>query len=223
MTTDPSTWEPAPLAEVADLFSRAGCTWWIAGGHAIELAVGHAIREHGDIDVLLLREDQHAAQYVLAGWEWWAADPPGKLRPWLPDEYLPMGVHDIWCRPGPGKPWRLQIMLDEAQDGLWVSRRDTAVHRPIAELGAISTAGIPYLRPEVQLYYKAKNPRPKDESDLTAALPTLGPTQRIWLAEAILATYGDHPWVHRLEVPARHRRPPQADLLDDLPYDWEQR
>ncbi|WP_432105963.1 hypothetical protein [Streptomyces sp. bgisy091] len=34
------------------------------------------------------------------------------------------------------------------------SRRDTAVHRPVAELGAVSTAGIPYLRPEVQLYYK---------------------------------------------------------------------
>lgn len=222
MTTE-SAWEPAPLAEVADLFRQSATPWWIAGGHAIELAVGHTIREHDDIDVLVLREDQLAVQHVLAGWEWWAADPPGTLRPWQPGEYLHMGVHDIWCRPGPGTPWRIQIMLDEAQDGLWVSRRYTAVHRPVAELGAISSNGIPFLRPEVQLYYKAKSPRPKDEADFAAALPILTPAQRIWLATAILETYGTHPWVDRLDVPEQYRRLPPRDLLDDLPYDWEQR
>ncbi|MGJ0153783.1 hypothetical protein ACR3S4_10465 [Streptomyces sp. CH8.1] len=134
-----------------------------------------------------------------------------------------MGIHDIWCRPGPGTPWRIQIMLDEAQDGLWVSRRDTAVHRPVAELGAIGAGGIPYVTPEVLLYYKAKKPRPKDETDLSAVLPFLAPAQRIWLATAILETYGAHPWVDRLDVPEQYRRPPQRDLLDELPYDWEQR
>ncbi|MFJ3939165.1 nucleotidyltransferase domain-containing protein [Streptomyces parvus] len=222
MTTEPA-WEPAPVPEVADMFRRAETPWWIAGGHAIELAVGHAIRAHDDIDVLVLRDDQLAVQHVLAGWEWWAADPPGTLRPWQPDEYLHMGIHDIWCRPGPGTPWRIQIMLDEAQDGLWVSRRDTAVHRPVAELGAIGAGGIPYVTPEVLLYYKAKKPRPKDETDLSAVLPFLAPAQRIWLATAILETYGAHPWVDRLDVPEQYRRPPQRDLLDELPYDWEQR
>ncbi|MEV8332824.1 nucleotidyltransferase domain-containing protein, partial [Streptomyces niveus] len=56
--TSLGTWEPAPLAEVVRLFSGLRCPWWIAGGHAIELAVGHAFRPHGDIDVLLLRRDQ---------------------------------------------------------------------------------------------------------------------------------------------------------------------
>jgi hypothetical protein len=222
MTTEPA-WEPAPVPEVADMFRRAETPWWIAGGHAIELAVGHPIREHDDIDVLVLRDDQLAVQHVLAGWEWWAADPPGTLRRWQPDEYLHRGIHDIWCRPGPGTPWRIQIMLDEAQDGLWVSRRDTAVRRPVAELGAISTGGIPYVTPEVQLYYKAKNPRPKDETDFAAALPSLALTQRIWLTTAILETYGAHRWVDRLDVPEQYRRPPQKDLLDELPYPWEQR
>lgn len=31
--------------------------WWIAGGFAIELATGRAIRPHDDIDVGLLRSD----------------------------------------------------------------------------------------------------------------------------------------------------------------------
>ncbi|MFC7466871.1 nucleotidyltransferase domain-containing protein [Actinomadura keratinilytica] len=75
-------WEPASVTEVASLFSPLCEPWWIAGGYAVELAVGRAFRAHADIDVLLLREDQLAAQRALAGWEWWAADPPGALRPW---------------------------------------------------------------------------------------------------------------------------------------------
>ncbi|KOV09200.1 MULTISPECIES: nucleotidyltransferase domain-containing protein [unclassified Streptomyces] len=51
MTTE-SAWEPAPVPEVADMFRRVEIPWWIAGGHAIELAVGRVIREHDDIDVL---------------------------------------------------------------------------------------------------------------------------------------------------------------------------
>ncbi|WP_440102113.1 nucleotidyltransferase domain-containing protein [Streptosporangium sp. H16] len=50
-------WEPAPLAEVVELFRGLGTPWWIAGGYAIELEVGHAYREHADIDVDLLRHD----------------------------------------------------------------------------------------------------------------------------------------------------------------------
>ncbi|MET9554360.1 amino acid transporter [Streptomyces sp. NPDC006645] len=191
-------WEPAPLAEVVRLFSGLRCPWWIAGGHAIELAVGHVFRPHGDIDVLLLRRDQLAAQRVLAGWEWWAADPPGTLRPWAAGELLPAGVHDIWCRPGPGAPWRIQLMLDESQDGEWISRRDPRVRRPVHELGTASADGVPYLTPEVQLYYKAKAPRPKDEEDFTAVLPLLTGDRRDWLAGAISLAYGAHPWLARL-------------------------
>ncbi|MFD7256826.1 hypothetical protein [Streptomyces sp. NPDC059874] len=43
----------------------------------------------------LAREDQHVVQEVPAGREWWAADPPGALRPWAPGAYLHLGVHDI--------------------------------------------------------------------------------------------------------------------------------
>ena len=63
-------WEPATPAEVAALFSVLAVPWWLAGGYAIEMAVGHALRDHADIDVLLLRRDQLAAQRMLAGWQW---------------------------------------------------------------------------------------------------------------------------------------------------------
>lgn len=187
-------WDPAPLDEVVALFSPVRSPWWIAGGYAIELAVGHAYRDHGDIDVMLLRRGQLAAQELLPSWEWWAADPPGTLRRWRRGEILPTGVHDIWCRPGPSAPWRIQIMLDEAEGDDWVSRRDDRIRRPVAELGALSADGIPYLMPEVQLYYKAAEPRPKDEQDFAAALPALDNAQRRWLARTLTQAYGRHPW-----------------------------
>ncbi|GLY76667.1 nucleotidyltransferase domain-containing protein [Actinoallomurus iriomotensis] len=191
-------WEPATPARVASLFAALPCPWWIAGGYAIELAVGRRVRDHGDIDVMMLRRDQFHLHDALRGWECWAADPPGVLRPWEPSEVLPPAVHDIWCRPGPGEPWRVQVMLDEADGEEWVSRRDPAVRRPLAGIGAAGPDGIPYLAPEIQLFYKAKRPRRKDETDLLAVLPLLDEARRRWLSEALAHCFGAHPWRERL-------------------------
>ncbi|HEY0807722.1 MAG TPA: amino acid transporter [Pseudonocardiaceae bacterium] len=188
--------------EVAGLFATFGAPWWVAGGYAIELAVGRPVRAHADIDVLVLRRDQLNVQRVLAGWEWWAADPPGVLRPWTAGEVLPPAVHDIWCRPADGQPWRVQFMLDESSGSDWVSRRNPRLRRPIAELGHRTPAGIPFLAPEIQLLYKAARPRPKDEHDFTEVLPVLTAAQQQWLHAALTDTYGGHPWRDRLTRPA---------------------
>jgi hypothetical protein len=107
------SWKPVTPAEVAEIFSGGKAQWWIAGSYAIELAAGRPIRGHVDIDVLMLRRDQLAVQPSLPGWQWQAADPPGSLRPWPPGGQLGVGVPDIWCRPGPSEPRRIQVMLDE--------------------------------------------------------------------------------------------------------------
>jgi hypothetical protein len=185
------------------LFSAVRVPWWIAGGYAIELAVGRPIREHVDIDVLLLRRDQLAVQDALAGWEWWAADPPGVLRSWKPGETLPAEVHDIWCKRAADRPWRIQVMLDESAGEYWVSRRNPRLRRPITALGRNNSDGIPYLEPEVQLFYKATAPRAKDETDFTAVLPHLSAEQRDWLRDALADSYGDHPWQRHLTAPTR--------------------
>jgi hypothetical protein len=194
-------WEPAVPAEAAARFAAFPGPWWIAGGYAIELAVGRPFRAHEDIDVLVLRRDHRHVQAALAGWEWWAADPPGTLRPWRPGERLPAAIHDIWCRPGPDRPWRIQVMIDESDGGDWVSRRDPRLRRPLAGIGQASTDGIPYLAPEIQLLYKARNVRPKDEADFTAARPVLDEAQRQWLDGALALAHGAHPWRDRLRGP----------------------
>jgi hypothetical protein len=86
-------------------------------------------------------------------------------------------------------------MIDEADGAVWYSRRDARIRRPVTTLGTRSS-GLPHLLPEVQLYYKAKNPRPKDEVDFAAVLPLLTQEQRGWLADAIGLTLGEsHPWL----------------------------
>ncbi len=195
-------WDPLAPRDAAAIFTPWGGAWWIAGGYAIELAAGRPIRAHDDIDVLILRRDHLAVQRLLADWELWAADPPGRLRPWGPGEALPATVHDIWCRPRRDGPWRLQLMLDESQGEQWVSRRDPRIRCPIRSLGRTTADGIPHLAPAVQLHYKARAPRPKDDVDLAAALPLLCPRERQWLLDALRTAYGDSsPWTARLAGP----------------------
>jgi GNAT superfamily N-acetyltransferase len=192
-------WAPLSIQEIRDVFLPADFPWWIGGGYAIELAVGRAFREHEDIDVLVLRMDQSRVRRFLTGWECWAADPPGHLREWPPDEELRFGVHDVWCRVPGETPWCFSLMLDESDGHTWHSRRDTRVSKPLRELTRYGADGLRYLVPDVQLYYKAKNTRPKDELDFEVALPLLDSEQRTWLRHAITLTYGvSHPWLSRI-------------------------
>jgi hypothetical protein len=191
-------WQPIRISEVAALFAGFDGPWWLAGGVAIELFVGAPFRSHGDIDVVILRTDQSRLHDALAGWELWAVDPPGALRPWPAGEVLPASVHDIWCRDRPDGPWRLQVMIDESDGACWVSRRDPRIRRPLVSLGH-DADGVPYLAPEVQLFYKSRRPRPRDELDFSMALPHLSPDQRHWLDEALAMTDERHPWRERLD------------------------
>jgi Aminoglycoside-2''-adenylyltransferase len=194
MADDLGPWEPLSPAEVAGLFEPMPAPWWIAGGWAIELYLGRPVRSHADIDILLLRRDQHRVHEALPGWDIQAADPPGSLRPWPAGETLPVEVHDIWCREHPGRPWRLQFMLDTTDGEDWVSRRDARIRRPVASLGSRTEDGLPILVPEIQLFYKAKGMRPKDQADFDAALPHLDETARRWLDTALAMTAPEHPW-----------------------------
>jgi len=186
-------------AEVADLLGRATCPWWIAGGWAIDLYVGRQTRAHDDIDVLILRDDQVAVQQALHGWDLHAADPPGSLRKWRAGDVLPVGVHDIWCRRTPTSPWSLQIMIDDASDGVWKYRRDARIERPVGELDGNACNGDPrVLAPEVQLLQKSASPRPKDEADFLAMNELLGPDQRQWLLRSLALTSPNHHWLTQL-------------------------
>ncbi len=204
MPEDLGGWEPLSVDAVTDLLRGVDTPWWIAGGWALDLHLGRVTRPHHDIDVLVLREGLPRIRERLAGWELHAADPPGAgaLRPWPADEVLPRALHDVWCRPTPGSPWALQLMVDDTDgtDGTdWVYRRDRRIRRPVPELaGPASSADRPVLAPEIQLLYKSRTPRPKDVADFRQVLGPLGEDRRDWLRTALSTVTPQHDWLGAL-------------------------
>jgi hypothetical protein len=179
------------------LLEGATFPWWVAGGYAIEAFVGYPFRPHEDVDIALVRRDHLAARRHFGRWDLQCADPPGTLRRWPEGELLPPAVHDIWARESAADPWRFQLMLDESDRDSWVSRRDTAVRLPITDL-TFERAGVSFLQPHVQLYYKSRSVRPKDQLDFDVVEPLLTGAQPCWLVERLRAADPGHPWLDRL-------------------------
>lgn len=184
-------WQPE---EVARFFSTLTVPWWIAGGWALDLFLGVQTRDHEDIDVQILRRDQQEVRTVLREWDVQGAHPeelPAEwpFREWEPGRLLSPSVHDVWCRPNKTSPWAIQLMIVDTTDDQWLFRRDARIRRPLAAVGHRTNDGIPYLAPEIQLLYKAKAPRPKDEADFARTLPSLDWQSHQWLAQSLALFY----------------------------------
>lgn len=194
------TWEPLPPRELPAVLRDVRCAWWLAGGWAVDSFLGTQTRAHGDTDVLVLRDHHVDVRAALSDWDAHAADPPGTLRPWPVGEVLPDAVHDVWLRRAPGEPWAFQLMIDDTEGGDWVFRRDRGVRRPVASLTAEGAGSFacPVLAVEVQLLYKAKGVRPKDQADFDAAVARLSDAQASWLRTSLARQDPHHPWLEAL-------------------------
>lgn len=191
-------WEPLSREEVTQLFADAPFVWGLAGGHAVEQFVGTSIREHSDTDILVFRDERLRVQHWLSEWRLFAADPPGTLRPWLDGECLPYGIHDIWGHRRHVQAWQLQVMLAEVDADHWFMRGNPRVRGRRNDL-IVRYHGVPCIRIEVQLLYKARSNRAKDTADFQACLPYLSADANEWLKRQlpqILPT--EHPWLEYL-------------------------
>jgi hypothetical protein len=201
MEEDYGPWEALSPGNVAAIFSAYRGRWWLGGGWAIELFVGRPLRPHEDIDIEILRSEVYLVHEVLEGWEVHACRWPNGdvFHLWDGDELLPPDVHDLWCRPGPDAPWGFQFMVLDDDGDRWTYRRDARIGGAMDELTVVR-GGIPLLAPEVQLLYKSKGRRPKDEIDFAAALPLLGADRTAWLREALAISDPANPWLERLHA-----------------------
>jgi hypothetical protein len=168
--------------------------WCLAGGHAVAHVLGRSHREHGDIDIVIIRTQLLEAQRWLRGWRLYAAGAPEGLRPWIPNEQLPAQIHDVWCHREGSHAWELQIMVQESDGDSWYFRRDARVSGRVADLATI-VDDVPCLRMDLQLLFKSRDPRPKDETDFRALLPALSDAERKTLAYWLRLVYpSGHPW-----------------------------
>jgi hypothetical protein len=191
-------WTPLSVEQVVSTFATAPFVWCLAGGYAVEQFLGVPIRTHSDIDVVIYRDDQLRLWQWLADWRLYAADPPGNLRTWAQHDYLGFGIHDIWGHRVGADAWQLQIMLAEVEGEEWFSHRDSSIRGHRDDL-ITPYNGVPCIRIEVQLMYKANNVRPKDELDFRACAPLMNVEAKRWLKEKLCKLYPHgHSWLDAL-------------------------
>ncbi len=197
---------PEPLARVADLMSSFRPRWSLCGGWAVDSWLGRQTRDHGDVDIALFQDDQHAIFDHLAGWQLIAHDPNvagDTSEPWDGRRLdLPAHIHahhHDW--------FKLEVLLNERSGRDWMFSREPRITMPLRRGAQQSAWGLPTVVPEVILFYKAtayfgaeelKDRRPQDEPDFLALLPQLNERQCQWLWEAISLVHPDHPWLTQL-------------------------
>ena len=178
----------------ASILASAPPTWWISGGWAIELFVGRPHRTHADIDIGCFRQDLESLLRPLDGWDI-RASANGELRPLHRGELPSAEVHTLWCRPRGSACWLLEIVIEEREADEWVYRRDRGVRLPADDIVVTTRTGLRYLRPEIQLLYKSKNPRERDDEDFGAAWPLLPSSARSWLCTTLRMVSPKHAWL----------------------------
>ena len=196
MTVD--RWDALSPHELRGLMEGFAAPWWVAGGWALDLFLGGQTRQHGDIDIAILRGDQLALREHLAGWDVHVAH-KGELTPWAPGDWLMAPRHQFWARRSPEEAWSLEILLEDREGDDWLFRKQPSLRMPLRAVGGATADGIRYMSPEVVLLYKANAPElARNAADFDVGAPALHAAARSWLRASISVVYPGHSWLGRL-------------------------
>jgi hypothetical protein len=193
-TSTVGAWQATQPDAAAVWLSGLTVPWWIAGGWALDLFAGSQCRPHQDLDVGILRRDAPTLLAAFASWAVFEAK-DGTLTRLHAGRQPRAEVHSLWCRRAADGPWILELMLDEARRERWLYRRDPAIQAPLTQVIRHAVNGIPYLAPEVQLLYKARAVRARDQADFDRIAPRLDAAARTWLHSALAQAEPKHPWL----------------------------
>lgn len=95
----------------------------------------------------------------------------------------------------------IDVVLTPHDGADWLYKRDHRLRLPLSEVGRTGTDGVPYLRPEIALLFKARLDRDKDVGDLVETWPRLDQHSRGWLRAAVELTESPaHPWLTRMDA-----------------------
>lgn len=171
--------------------------WWVSGGWAIDLWLGRTSRAHADFDVGCRRDSVRQFVDALEGWDGFRAH-GGELESLTGAPDLASG--SVWLKRSDAPTWDLQLMPEDVVADAWRYRRDRRIVAPVRSITWRTSADLLVLRPEIQLLYKAKDVRPKDQADFDEVAPTLDRRSQHWLSTQLRATAPRHPWLTHLSA-----------------------
>jgi hypothetical protein len=195
-------WQALTPHDARRLLESLEPRYWIAGGWAIDLFLGEQHRPHKDLDIGIRRADVPRVFAALPGWDFFEAK-DGSLSRLDAGEPPRASVNSLWSRATSSTEWALEFLLDDSSDEEWIFRRDPSIRLPIERALRRDPEGIPYLSPEIQLLYKAPNPRTEDQADFERVLAQLDPSARGWLEHTLMRIHPGHPWSAKLESRTR--------------------
>jgi hypothetical protein len=186
-------WKPK---EAATLLAGVDVPWCVVGGWAIDLFVGRETRPHEDLEIAIARPDFPRIRDHLHGFRLHSVG-DGEVRALARDEVTPAEKHQNWVLDVDENVWRMDVMLEPGDRETWVYRRDETLRAPRERMVSMRD-GVPFLRPEAALLYKAKAHRPKDDADFATCLALLDDAARKWLREALSRLHPAHAWIENL-------------------------
>jgi GNAT superfamily N-acetyltransferase len=196
-------WVPWHPRVIADRLAHVDRPWHVAGGWALELwRADHdlgPLRDHGDLEIAIPRAAYRTFAAALGDLDLYAVH-AGAVWP-LRGAKPKASVRQVWVAEG-GR-YRTDLFLETGGDRTWIFRRDDRVRRPMGRMVARTRDGVPYLRPEGVLLYKAAGEavglRPKDRNDFDAIAPDLDAESARWLVDALSIAYPAHQWIATLQ------------------------
>jgi hypothetical protein len=194
---DDAEWAAWRPEDAAGRLAGVEAPWAVSAGWAIDLFLGRERREHEDLEIGVPADRFDEIAAALGDLEFYVVT-RGTVEPLAQARQLMKTTHQTWGLDQKANVWRLDVFREPHADGRWICRRDETIRLPYDELIEHSADGIPYQRPEVVLLFKAKQARPKDESDLAAVLPQLSAERRQLLAEWIEQVHPGHFWLSDL-------------------------
>ncbi|GAA3136427.1 hypothetical protein JOF29_001222 [Kribbella aluminosa] len=174
--------------------------YWIAGGWALDLFADRVRRPHTDVDVLVLARDLDLVAATFTDPRPTVENPnTGVQRPWQPGEPLTPGP-DVLAFPDDLFPTPVRIILAASDGDDWVYHRGRGtIRKSLDDITLTTSAGLPYLAPEIALLFKSRSDRTKDTDDFHDVADLLDAPRRTWLHNHIAPRHPDHNWLAHLK------------------------
>jgi hypothetical protein len=184
------------LSNIKNLMADFPRPWFVAGGWALDLAAGHVHREHEDIDLCIFREDMQAVLDHFAEWDIQVAIPgEQRLEPCRTVEDVLPPRYGLHLRRGTEF---VEILLTDRAGDQVVFRKDASITMSLKRFANVDPNGIPYVAPEWQMLYKAKEGREKDQFDFDTHAPRFDEEAKQWFRVALQKFLRASPWLAEL-------------------------